>query len=449
MKLQKKTFCLLWISLMLIFITTEARWTTSTWQSLGKIRTSLKSNQQSAELSKIENYLKYHDVSNAISPTIEAVGDAAPSLTSRDVTEIVSGALDIMSAVSVLIPKVGPIISSILTVISALISAIGGSGSQTDIGSVVKNAINEALSRFDDSNLRAEAFGTSKVFDVSLAYLDGITDIKQHEVSALSAHVPIYSGVRFIGILQSKIMESSTSDDKQQVKRAIEYTRLFVKLSVLRSIVMWKMYITVKQAGHSVSTAKSIQSVIKTMKLRDKNFLRFLTNPSYSRAVFFAHLNPSELPEVSKYLNKCQLAFQNLAFLGERYHSLRTQKWSRWYAYMDDDKHGSMIGSTNLNNQGYFYFETISSVDNTFYLSSAKWSEWYVYMKDNDGGTLNGWKGNPGSSGQWKIIRLYDGYYMLSPKKWLNWFIYMKDDDDGTIRGWKGNPGKQGHWRIE
>lgn len=433
---------------MLIFIATEARWQTSISRSLGKIKSSLKANQRLAreQLGKIEKYLKNEDGSNAISSTIEAVGSAAPSLTSGDVTEIVSGALDIMSSITALIPVVGPIISSIFTVISALVSSIGGSG--MDIGSVVKKAIDEALRKFDDSNLRAEAFGTAKVFGVSLAYLDGITDIQRHEISALSAHVPIYSGVRFLGILQSKIIESSKSHDEQQVKRAIEYTRLFVKLSVLRSTVLWKMYITVKQAGHSVSTAKSIQNVIQNMKLKDKHFLTFLTNPTYQQAIFFAHLKPSELPEVSKYLDKCQLAFQNLAFLGGRAHHFRTQKWPNWYAYMNNDAYGSMTGSTVLNDQGYFFFDTISSVDNTFYLRSVKWPKWYVYMKNDGEGKLYGWKGNPGSSGKWKIIRFSDGYYMLSPEKWLDWFVYMKKDSYGTVRGWKGDPGEQGHWTI-
>ncbi|XP_071171557.1 toxin CfTX-A-like [Mytilus edulis] len=448
MKAQKQTFCLLWILLMLIFIATEARWTTSISRSLGKIRTSLKSSQQSAkqQLGKIENYLKNDDVSNTISSTIEAVGSAAPSLTSSDVTQIVSGALDILSAVTVLIPKVGPIISSILSVISGLVSSIGGSG--MDIGSVVKKAIDEALRKFDDSNLRAEAVGTARVYGVSLAYLDGITDLQQHEVSALAANVPIYSGVKFTGIVQSKIMDSSKSQDKQQVKRAIEYTRLLVKLSVLRSAVLWKMYLTVKQTGHSVSTAKSIHNVIKNMELKDKEFFTFLTNPQYNQAVFFAHLKPSELPEVSKYLHKRQLAFQNLSFLGAGSRTFRTQKWPNWYAYMKKDTYGSIAGSTHLDGQGYFIFDVISSADNTFYLRSAKWSKYYVYMRNGAQGRLNGWKGYPGKSGMWKVIRFSDGYYMLSPEKWLGWFVYMAKDSSGTVRGWKGDPGKQGHWTI-
>ncbi|CAC5364867.1 unnamed protein product [Mytilus coruscus] len=315
------------ILVTLSIVATEAKFTTSISRSLGKIKSSLKPSQNSAreQLGKIEKYLKSDDGLDTISSTIESVGNAAPSLTSGDVTEIVSGALDIMSSVTTLIPVVGPIISSIFT-----------------------KAIDEALRKFDDSNLRAEAFGTAKVFGVSLAFLDGTTDIQRHELSALSAHVPIYTGVRFLGILQSKITESSKSHDNQQVKRAIEYTRLFVKLSVLRSSVLWKMYITVKQAGHSLSTAKGIQNVIQSMKLKDKEFLTFLTKPTYHQAIFFAHLKPSELPEVSKYLDKCQLAFQNLAFLGERTHNLQTQKWPDWHALMRDDKHGSMVGSTNL-----------------------------------------------------------------------------------------------------
>ncbi|CAC5398140.1 unnamed protein product [Mytilus coruscus] len=208
------------------------------------------------------------------------------------------------------------------------------------------------------------------------------------------------------------------------------------------------MYITVKQTGHSESTANSIQNVIQNMKANDKEFLLFLTNPTYHQAIFFAHLKPSELPEVSKYLDKCQLAFQNLAFLGDKSLTPRTQKWPTWYAYMRNDNYGSLTGTTNLNNQGYFFFDKISSVDNTFYLRSVEWPEWYVYMRSGSEGRLNGWKGNPGSSGQWKVIRFSDGYYMLSPEKWLDWFVYMKNNAAGTVRGWKGDPGEQGHWTI-
>ncbi|CAC5398141.1 unnamed protein product [Mytilus coruscus] len=153
MKVQKRSVLLPWILMMLIFIATEATWQTS----LGKIGSSLKANQHLAreQLGKIEKYLKDDDGSNAISSTIEAVGSAAPSLTSGDVAEIVSGTLDILSSITELIPKVGPIISSIFMVISGLVSSIGGG--ETDIGSVVRKAIDEALRKFDDSNLRAES----------------------------------------------------------------------------------------------------------------------------------------------------------------------------------------------------------------------------------------------------------------------------------------------------
>ena len=441
--------------LALLTVDVEARIRPSVRRSLQQIKTSMTSAGKNvrARVDRISYYLNSDEGSSqteTVCSAVETIGGAVSSLTSDITVEIVSGTLDVISAVSSLIPVVGPIISTVFSLIGTIFGAIGGGGSE-DVGSVVRREIERALNNYDDSQLRAEANGAKRVYRISHAYLasKGGAPINEHEISALSSHVPVYQGIRFIGILAQKVRENSQSSDRDQVKRAMEYLHLYVTLAVMRSSILWEMYALVKAASNSDWTAAAIQRVIIAEEDHDKHFLKFLLEPEYSQAIFFAYFNLSEWPQTITFMEKKGLAIQRHNHLTRGSHSLRPEKWTDWYMLMYNNKYGTMIGSTTLDEQSLFYFDSISNEDNIFYMRSKKWPSWYIYMTDGDEGLCEGWEDEPGPAGEWKVIRFKDGKYMLSPRRWPNWFIYMTDDDYAYIRGCNGDPGIQGHWLID
>ena len=448
----KTTICFV---LALLTVDVEGRMRPAVRRSLNQISTSMSSAGKNVQtkVGQIRNYLESDtgsDQVEAVGSAIETIGGAVSSLTSDNTMEIVSGSLTVISAVSSFIPVVGPIVSVVFSLIGTIFGAIAGGGGE-DVGTVVRREIERALNNYDDSQLRAEAAGTIRVYRISHAYLasqGGDAPINEHEITAISANVPVYNGIRFIGMLAQKVREKSHSTDREQVKRAMQYLQLYVTLAVMRSSLLWELYALMKAAPDSDWTADAIKRVAVAEDDHDKNFLSFLLEPEYSQAIFFAYFNPSEWPQTRVFMEKKDLAYP-LDHLDDYDRCLRPDRWTNWYLYMMNNDVGLMAGTTTLDAQGLFYFETISREDNIFHIRSKRWPAWYVYMRDRRDGFCRGWEGVPGPAGEWKVIRFKDGKYMLSPKRWPNWFIYMMDDDDALIRGWNGDPGIQGHWLID
>ena len=97
--------------------------------------------------------------------------------------------------------------------------------------------------------LKDEAYSTMLLISNSQAYLNNTTPIQRHVIAALAANVPVYTGVEMLGMLSSKVYDNAKSSDKVQVERAIEYTKLYVTLAVLRHALLLKL--VVRNSKHS------------------------------------------------------------------------------------------------------------------------------------------------------------------------------------------------------
>ena len=448
------TICLV---LALLTVEMEGSISPSTSASLNKIKASMTSAGKNVgtKVGQIYNYLDSEAGSTkakTVATSIQGIGGAISSLTSDDPVKIVSGSLNMISAIGPLVPVGGQLIGAVFSLIGSIFGAIAGAGGQ-DVGSVVAREIEKALNKYDDSELKAEAAATERVYKISHAYLstkEGDTPIMEHEIAVLAANVPIYQGVAFLGKLATKVKQYTTSTDPNQVKRAMEYMQLYVTLAVLRTSILWETYAVVKgaPAANSEFTAAGIHRVIIAQDDLDKKFLEFLLEPDYPQATFFAYFNPSELPQTYTFIQKKGIPLQRHDNLVYGTHHLRPEKWTNYYMFMKGNSIGNMAGTTTLDAQSRFSFKAKSYIDNMFYIKSAKWPDWYMIMNSDAKGYCRGWKGKPGTQGQWKVVQFKDGKYMLSPRKWPNWFIYMAKGTHGWIRGWKGDPGIQGHWLI-
>lgn len=448
MRSNKFTGCFI---LLILVVEVQCRISLSVSNSLSKISTrmgSIGKNVQSRvdKITEALNSEEGGEMLDAVSGSIERIAGAVDSVTSSEVLTLLGGTMEMVSAITSLIPGYGQIVSLVFGLVGSVLGGIGGS---EDIGSVVRREIENALNTYDDSNLRAEAEGTMRVFRNSQAFMSkGETGpLSETDIIHLTNNVPIYQGVDFLGVLSSKIGHYSDQTDYISVMRSAEYVKLYVSLAVMRTAILWEMYSLVRESGHSDFLAGGINRTIYACQDNDEASLDFLTKPAYSKATFFAFYRPSDWPVVKNFLSKIGKSFQNLGYLSNQPRSFRPESWDTNYMKMEGNLWGQMQGTGDLYDGSLFYFDVISAENNIFFLRSKQWPTWYVIMDST--GNCRGWGSAPGTNGQWKVTLFIDGKYMLSPLDNPNRFMYMRHDAWGHVRGWDSDPGGSAHWIIE
>ena len=141
-------------------------------------------------------------------------------------------------------------------------------------------------------------------------------------------------------------------------------------------------------------------------------------------------------------------------FLGGGPFRIVTRKWPNWFVYMDKpskwfDSYSAVKGCQGLPNdrQGGFIFTPVQGAE--YYLIATNEPEKrYLYMQYSPKGTVQGYNGDPGSSGHWLITPRSDGSFMLSTEKWPNWYMCLKTDDSVELLACKGDPGERGYFVL-
>ena len=82
-----------------------------------------------------------------------------------------------------------------------------------------------------------------------------------------------------------------------------------------------------------------------------------------------------------------------------------------------------------------------------YLISSKKWPNRYLYMSMSPQGSVNGWDGDPGPQGYWRITPRDDGSILLSSKMWEDWYMYMENWIGGDILGSK-DPNEQAYFIL-
>lgn len=450
MRFLRFTVC---IVVALLLVKSDATIKQSVLSSLSKIAARLNEfgKDAQARVTKITDFLNStHEggLVDIVSHSVEIMGVAVDEVTSSDVNTILNGALALTSVLPTLIPVYGSVISSVFGVAGMIIGVIGGS---LDIGSIVRKEIETALNNYDDSELRAEALGTVRVYMISQAFLnqaENESKINEHEVAVLSSTVPVTSGIKFLGVLNSKIIENAMKSDKIQAFRAVEYTRLYVSLSVMKYAIFWEMFSVIREAANNEWTAAAIKRVIDAEKKLDSMALQFISKPVYSKARFFTYLTPSRLPLVKLFMSKIGLSFQRLDELTVGKFHLQAKKYLTWYLLMTRD---GLYATELPPDKATFYFGANTEKDkenNMFFIASAASKYSFVVAHDSvcDQTTLP-------LNGKWKLIKFEDDSYLISPAQWPDKFLSLSIRRTSTyfINVYLANdiPGPEGRWIIK
>ena len=90
---------------------------------------------------------------------LEGIGQSIVKMASDDPAQQMSGALDLVAAVTVFIPHVGPVISGVCLLISNVILAFGGKGEGTSIAAELEQVVEKVVGKYHDDDVKAEAAG--------------------------------------------------------------------------------------------------------------------------------------------------------------------------------------------------------------------------------------------------------------------------------------------------
>jgi len=359
--------------------------------------------------------------SNTLTKALDTIGDSLDGFTAGDIISKTQSALGIISSISQFIPKAGPIISVVADVFSQILG-IFGAASEESMEDVVKRVINDALGKFDESQIRAKSHGVARMYGQSLSYLKVAPGkkLRTHEIAALASNVPVYQGVTFIGLLESKIKEYARKRDTTSGNRALFYTNLYVHLATLRSCVLLQMYTVVLSAGHSPHVASAIKRVIDRDNLTNRRFVKIFAFPEYDMAFMYIQLVPSKQKLLQRYMKAHQYSLKYFTPSNRQYR-FENSKYRGYYMY--SVSWGKFKVTKNKNHAAKFTFQSTGNEGYYYIRVNDGWS--WVIMKALLGNRLKRYWSRPGSDGVWKILPFKNGDYMMTASHQIGVYPYM------------------------
>lgn len=348
-----------------------------------------------------------------------------------------------------------PIVRAITTSTKAVFwiaAKILGDDKSSDITKVVQESVEKILKDYKDRKLQEDSEGTINEFKTYLSLfksaLNSSTDtMKEHEIGLFAAK-PVYIGVHLIGKLKHIISNSSESQNARGVENINNYIELYTTLAMMRYFVLLMLVMFLRATRNSDQSASCIQDLANDEREELKCFLKFLTVPKRSQALFFSYFDISKCSVTKIFMDFHGLELQRLDYLTSGVYTLSPEEWPGCFMAMSNiPLHWLVSRKNRVDGRCKFEFEAVSGGHNIFHLRSSFPIDQYVYM------TVflkfcRIWDGHPGVQGEWKVVRFEDEKYMLSPRKWPHLFMCMRNNPTGSICGEEGNPSAKGIWVI-
>lgn len=357
-------------------------------------------------------------------------------LTGTDVADVfqkLSYGVDILSKLTGC--STVPVLSFTLS-LSALSSMFKKIGSNLKSAAVPveEDSIFVALERYQDSELTAEAVGLVDLLFTINAYLGEINE-QAHEsvVNRLEDKFPTNDIVRFMGKLKAKTHKLLTTSDPHSARRASVYINLYFRLANLRTLVLWQVVCIKQRSNYDQQSTQGVLAMINEGQRSDMEVIRYVTETSFSKAVFHTIFHPTENENFMHFICIHRIKIPSLGHdekFCRRKHFIRSSKLPDIRFEMISSKTDFICGSQNTSFACKFYLEPVRhrKLDGIFYMRSVKWSDSYVSM-DKDGKCVSV-TDKPGSEGQWKIIRLGNEgllpQFLFSTLKWPCKFLFLK-----------------------
>ncbi|XP_078377935.1 uncharacterized protein LOC144661103 isoform X3 [Oculina patagonica] len=173
---------------------------------------------------------------NAAAEKLEKFANAG-----TDPVGAIRGAIEIIAAFSNIAGPHGQIIGVALNFISGFLSLFGKGTSPKPVDEVVREEIEKWYSR----DLSNQAEGAISAFQKSKSFLNGVAksgkQLSDSETTSLSAHVPVYHGVEFMGTLAAEIRNIIRGNKRKEGKKCLKYIELYVRMSILKDVILQQM----------------------------------------------------------------------------------------------------------------------------------------------------------------------------------------------------------------
>lgn len=232
--------------------------------------------------------------------------------------------------------------------------------------------------------------GLAEKIERTAIFIDAVDDEEHVDDSTLNdliSNVDIHIGIREIGDLRSRIL-SLMSGKQEEWMACLHFLTLFVKISTLRHILLFRMMTCLKMKKYrGTGTVKALQTYIEKEITDNHAFLAFFSKPTLENVGILTVFDPLVHTELATYVKEMGLNVQNLStvlhnqvfliqpftdeciFLGRPLLSLS----SVW----------SMSSSTNINNDRIkFKFTALENTFNEFYIQTPDTGQ-YIYLKDD------------------------------------------------------------------
>lgn len=201
---------------------------------------------------------------------VEALNTAAGKLekfanAGKDPVGAIRGAVEIIATFSSLAGPHGQVIGVVLNFISGFLSLFGKGTSPKPVSEVVREEIEKWYSR----DLSNQAEGAIFAFEKSKAFLNGVAksgnQLSDSETTSLSAHVPVYSGVAFMGTLATEIRNILRDNKVGEAKKCLKYIELYVRLAILKDVILQQMAALISDSQKNIRNGVSeIQNSLRT-----------------------------------------------------------------------------------------------------------------------------------------------------------------------------------------
>lgn len=320
-------------------------------------------------------------------------------LASGDWKTKLSGIMEIIAAFAPVIggPS-GTVVPMVMQVLNGILGLFEINGpSFTDM---LQDMITRA---FDDAHNRMlinEANGTKTLFETSEYFLNGIRfgnhPLPEQEVSAFTAQIPIWSGVKFMGILANEIetLSKPPNSDVNSTKAlsdsraCVQYTTLYYQLALLQDKILTDLYTVVKASGKFDYIAGGIWSVRMGRIQTSKSVLKFLHKPGCNLTIVAEHILENDI------LKKAFMEFcgvdastysSNMAEVEGKWVSLCFPNADRRCLNLTQFHKVSLVRQDEKTSRKEF---ELKKADNgiCYTIKSKQCPDWYLAIPANDGG---------------------------------------------------------------
>lgn len=251
----------------------------------------------------LESQVKLRKVLHSAASNIESFTN-----TGDDEMAAILGALDMLSKMAPVAGPHGAFLSSFSNFASGLFSLFGeGAPIKKSIGKIVEEKIEKALEKSHQNDLINRAQATIQLFYVSKAYLDSFAsdgrELEDHEVRSIETHVPMATGVPFMGILAAEIdrLLEANRKNANDAKQILKYIELYTTMAVLKDITLQEMAFLMPASHKRIRDG--MISVQEMFREYEKSLLKFLHEGNAGKMAL-VYYDPDLNPVTDSYLTK-------------------------------------------------------------------------------------------------------------------------------------------------